>query len=380
MRIRIAIVAFVLGCGPAATDPPPTPTSPPEPTQPAATQPTPTPPSATPDPDAPPADPDSKPNEPTTTPDPAPAEPDPLTYAAADSTSVGTPTSGHLSGSIPLPLRAPGLMFLPHKSPGSRYGTVELVQGLVKAAAAVEGAAAGAPASIGDLSQHEGGALSGHASHRSGRDVDVLFYLVHEDGRPFVPAKFIPLDPEGRGTDYRDLADPDDDVPVRIDAERTWRFVSALLADTNADVQRILIVEHLRTMLLEEAARAKAPAALVRRFSEVTCQPRFPHDDHMHIRVFCSADDIGEGCRDTAPVFPWRTKELAKQGVKVVRAGKAPAAKTTQSPAKPKPKPKLKTIEQARAEAGPMHADVEQFLDRRKAWASKPHPGRRWCR
>jgi hypothetical protein len=46
----------------------------------------------------------------------------------------------------------------------------------------------------------------------------------------------------------------------------------------------------------------------------------------------------------------------------------------------PPKRAKLKSIAQARAEAGPMHEDVVAFLDRREGWAKRPHPGRRWCR
>lgn len=310
-------------------------------------------------------------------PAPDPTRPDPLAASPSRSTSIGSPTAGHLEGGLALPLRAPGLLFLPSKDPGSRYGTVELVQGLVRAAAAVEAADPGAPLTVGDLAREGGGDISGHASHRSGRDVDVLFYLEHEDGRPFLPSKFIPLDPQGHGTDYGDLSDPTDDVPVVLDVARTWSFVAALLDDEPAAVQKILIVEHLRARLLEHARRVSAPETIVRRFSEVTCQPRFPHDDHMHIRVFCSAEDTAAGCEDTRPIFPWRRKALAASGVTPVLAG----SNSKPEPAAPrKPKPKLKTLEQARAEAGPMHEDVVEFLDRREAWARKPHPGRRWCR
>ncbi|MEM9453665.1 MAG: penicillin-insensitive murein endopeptidase [Myxococcota bacterium] len=304
-----------------------------------------------------------------------PSTPDPLAAEPSSSTSRGSPTAGSLTGGLALPLRAPGLLFLPSKDPDSRYGTVELVQGLVRAAATVESADPGAPVTVGDLARPQGGEISGHASHRSGRDVDVLFYLQHEDGRPFVPSKFIPLDPQGHGTDYGDLADPADDVPVVLDIARTWQLVAALLGDEPMAIQKILIVEHLRTMLLEQARRVAAPEAIVRRFSEVTCQPRFPHDDHMHIRVFCSAQDIEAGCEDTRPIFPWRRKALAAEGVTPVLAGKKP-----KTPSKTPRTKKLKTIEQARAEAGPMHQDVIDFLDRRQTWARKPHPGRRWCR
>ena len=243
-------------------------------------------------------------------------------------------------------------------------------------------AAAGVPLTVSDLSREGGGEISRHASHRSGRDVDVLFYLRRESGEPFVPAKAIPLDPDGRGTDYGDLADPADDVPVELDAARTWSFVAALLADEPVAVQRIFVVEHLRRRLLAEARRVDAPAAVIQRFSEVTCQPGFPHDDHMHIRVFCSAEDIAAGCVDAPPIYPWRTAALASAGAVATTAGSGDDEAPRRKPAAEGParKPDIKTIAQARAEAGPMHEDVIAFLDRRQAWVKRPHPGRRWCR
>lgn len=310
------------------------------------------------------------------------AEPDPLTASASRSTSLGTCTEGRLEGGLPLPLVAAGLLFHPDKDPGSRFGTVELVGGLVRAAAAVERAQPGVPLTVSDLSREGGGEISRHASHRSGRDVDVLFYLRRVGGEPFVPAKAIPLDPEGRGTDYGDLADPADDVPVELDAARTWSLVAALLADEAVAVQRIFVVEHLRRRLLDEARRVDAPAEVIQRFSEVTCQPGFPHDDHMHIRVFCSAEDIAAGCVDAPPIYPWRAAALASAGAVATPAGSGDDEAPRRKPAArgSARKPDIKTIAQARAEAGPMHEDVIAFLDRRQAWVERPHPGRRWCR
>ena len=306
------------------------------------------------------------------------AEPDPLTIPASRSTSIGSVTAGRLEGGVPLPLAAAGVLFSPAKDPGSRFGTVELVGGLVRAASAVERASPGAVLTVSDLSREAGGEIPRHASHRSGRDVDVLFYLRRESGEPFVPSKMIPLDPEGRGTDYGDLADPADDVPVVLDAARTWSFVAALLADEAVAVQRIFVVEHLRSRLLDEARRVEAPAEVIDRFAEITCQPGFPHDDHMHVRVFCSAEDVAAGCADGAPIYPWRKQALAAAGVEPVVAGDD----EDEGPRKqgPRPKPDIKSIAQARAEAGPMHEDVVAFLDRRQAWVKRPHPGRRWCR
>jgi penicillin-insensitive murein DD-endopeptidase len=297
--------------------------------------------------------------------------PDPLALDGSHSTSLGGPNSGSLKGGVPLPLSGPGYRFSPNKNPESRYGTQELVAALVRAAAVVHEDMPGNTLTIGDLGRPEGGDIPGHASHRSGRDVDVYFYLLDAKGEPF-PAKAIPLDLEGKGTDYLDLADPKDDVPVRIDLPRTWRFVHALIADDRLQLQRIFVVEHLRSMLLAEARRQKAPKAIRERFADLTCQPRAPHDDHLHIRVFCTAEDIAGGCEDGPPLYPWQKALLAEAGVQSVRAGPVARAK--------KSKVARKSRDEARADAGVLHQDVRDFLDRREVWAKKPHPGRQWCK
>ena len=40
-----------------------------------------------------------------------------------------------------------------------------------------------------------------------------------------------------------------------------------------------------------------------------------PHDDHMHIRVFCTAEDVSAGCEDTHPIYPRHRARLADAGV-----------------------------------------------------------------
>ena len=308
---------------------------------------------------------------------PAPPEvpgggPDPLTLDPSYSTSIGGPNEGSLTGGVPLPLSGPGYRFTPRKKPERRHGTVELVAALVRAAVHVHTTSpTGDPPAIltfGDIGMPQGGEIAGHGSHRAGRDADVMFYLLHEDGTP-AEGKAIPLDPEGKGTDYKDLADPADDVAFAIDVPRTWAFVAALLADDTVQIQQIYIVEHLRTMLLEHGKRVKAEALILSRFADVTCQPRFPHDDHMHIRAFCTAQDIAGGCNDVAPIYPWQRALLESQGAAPVAPGKR---KT--------PKVKLTSVDEAREKAGPMDAAVSEFLDRRKAWAKSPHPGRKWCK
>lgn len=299
--------------------------------------------------------------------------PDPLALDGTASTSIGTPTTGHLTASVPLPLHGPGFEFNPRKDPARRHGTFELVRGVMLAAAEVHELHPGGTLTVGDLSMPNGGDIAGHASHRAGRDVDVMFYLQHEDGRSF-PAKAIPIEPDGTGVDYKDLTTAKDDVHVKIDVPRTWAFVAALVGDDRNRIARIYIVEHLRTLLLEEGKRVGASAALLELVGHVTCQPKFPHDDHMHIRFFCSPDDIGQGCRDTGPVYPWQTAFLKDHGTSMA------VAKT-----KRKPRPKLTSVEdaakRAREEAAaPFDPAVDAFLERRKAWAKKPRARRLYCR
>jgi penicillin-insensitive murein DD-endopeptidase len=302
----------------------------------------------------------------------SPPEPDVTTLGPEASTSVGSPGEGHLEGSVALPLRGPGWRFNPRKDPSRRHGTIELVRALVVAARRVHDTAPGGELVISDISLPEGGEIGGHASHRAGRDVDVFFYLVDEQGRPF-EGKAIPLEPDGTGHDYGDLTTAEDDVKVQMDVPRTWAFVEALVGQEDARINRIFVVEHLRTLLLEHAETIGAPAEIRTRFGHLTCQPEFPHDDHFHIRFYCSPDDIEAGCEDTKPLYPWHLAHLREAGVKVQLAGPRKTGR-----------PKLTSVDDAakhkRQELGALHADVEAFLARRKAWAKKPRPGRTYCR
>ncbi|MFW5876202.1 MAG: penicillin-insensitive murein endopeptidase [Myxococcota bacterium] len=302
---------------------------------------------------------------------PADAGPDPLELSGSTSTSIGSPAHGRLEGGVPLPLSGPGFRFNPRRDRQARFGTVETVSALMQAAARVHEELPGGELTVNDLSFEKGGPISQHGSHRSGRDADVLFYLLGPDGSP-IPSVGAPLDPEGRGVDFRDLADPDDDVPVRIDVPRTWRFLQALLENPDAHLQRIFVVEHLRSILLAHARKVDAPRGAVRRFAHLTCQPSYPHDDHFHFRFYCTAEDIGAGCEDSLPWYPWHRRHLREAGVTPVRARPRPRARA--------PKPDVTTHEEAREEAGPMHDDVVAWLERRKAWLRKPHPGRPYCR
>ncbi len=291
-----------------------------------------------------------------------------MDWSAFNSTSLRNPNDGTLRGGVALPLNAPGLRFNPRRDPTARFGTVEVVRALVRAGARVDQELGGLPVTINDLSREHGGPIPHHRSHQSGRDVDVLFYQLGPDGTP-VESVGAFFDPEGIGVDFGDLADPNDDILLRFDLTRTWVFLRALIEDQEAQLQQIFVAEHLRTLLLEYARSKGEPAPAVKRFAMMSCQPSYPHDDHFHFRFFCAPEDIEEGCRDSAPLYPWHRKQLERAGVQ-----SRPLATR-----RPSANAKIVTHEEARAAAGPMDPEVERWLDRRNQWAEQPHPGRRYC-
>lgn len=314
-------------------------------------------------------------------PTPAPAaeaaavpEPPPLPATPAvtpsQSTSVGGPNAGGLIGGIPLPLRGPGYRFDPRRPEQARYGNVELVQSLVRAAARVQTEVPGGELTVGDLSLPEGGPIAGHGSHQGGRDVDVLFFYTDPDGAPTASVETF-VDPRGRAMDFGDPEVHGDDRPLRFDAVRSWRFIAAMLDDPATRVQRIFLAEHVRSLLLREARRARADRAVVARFSDVTCEPSHPHDDHFHIRLFCSTEDLAAGCRDGRPMYPWRRRELRSEGQRPRFAGpeRMRAPLTT-----------LADSTEATLERDDLEPTLRRWLVRRETWRERPHPGRRWCR
>ena len=285
------------------------------------------------------------------------------------STSIGGPSSGSLRGGVPLPERTPGLLSNPRRPNATAfYATAELIDALVVAARTVDEEEAGGTLVVSDIGFEQGGPIDHHGSHQAGRDVDVLFYLQSPEGTP-IASVGAPIDPHGEGTDYRDLLDPSDDIPLRVDLSRTWRFIEAMLTPRDNEVQRMFVVEHLRTMLLQEAVTQRAPRAVIRRFEEVTCQPSYAHDDHLHIRFFCSAEDIALGCADGNPMYPWRNAQLAEAGVEAVMEQRPRRRRS-----------RVVTEEEVRANAPPMHESVRTFLDWRETWTTQPHPGRAYCR
>jgi penicillin-insensitive murein endopeptidase len=217
--------------------------------------------------------------------------------------TVGAPGHGVLSEGVELPMSGPGYRWL--RPEGHHYGVPRLVDAVEGAAAEVERQRpGGAPLMVGDLSKRLGGRISGHASHRTGRDVDLLFYIETPSGEPVANSGFYKF-----GSDGLAYIPPDHGGPryVRLDVAREWLLVKALMTSPLANVQWMFISSPLEALLTEYARARGESAELIWHAETVMLQPRdsLPHDDHLHLRTACTPEEALVGCEGGGPYWPW---------------------------------------------------------------------------
>ncbi len=237
-------------------------------------------------------------------------------HAGPESVSIGTHSRGALIGAIALPEQGDGyLIHSDWRKRGRNFAIEELVVGLTRSFAKVQQTAPGGAAYVGDLSLRRGGRTSLHRSHESGRDVDIFYYATGADDRPLVDLPtMLRFAADGRvagwapGGAGRRIREP---LPeARFDERRNWSLLAALLSQPDIEVQWIFMSKPLADLCLQEAERAGANPALLARAREILRQPSDsqPHDDHMHVRVFCPSHDRAFGCLDKGPRRWWKKR------------------------------------------------------------------------
>ena len=197
----------------------------------------------------------------------------------------------------------------------SNFGCDELVGALVRATRAVSRWSPGSIAAIGDMSRRGGGGSVEHRSHQSGRDVDIVYFAVGATGRPVSPSSMmIHFDRSGRASRWsppQGTQAPAAPVPdARFDVRRNWQLVRALLRDPDAEVQWIFMQRDLAARLIQEGLNSHDDPELVARAFQVLHQPSDsePHDDHMHVRLYCDPGDRALGCVDRGPIRWWKKR------------------------------------------------------------------------
>ncbi len=213
--------------------------------------------------------------------------------------SIGLPHRGVMTGAKELPRSAEGLTWL--RQDDRHFGLPRFVAAIERAAGGVARERPGGSLSVGDLSRRTGGQLSGHASHRTGRDVDLLFYLTELDGTPVASPGFVHVEEDGLAYD------PGKKRFYRFDVPRQWLLVKALVEDRKAYVQWIFIHRNAKALLVEWARARGEPTETIVRAMDMMLQPRpgGPHDDHVHVRTACLPEEIATGCEPSGPSWPW---------------------------------------------------------------------------
>lgn len=222
--------------------------------------------------------------------------------------SVGKPSGGYLVAGRRLPDSGEGFTTKEvWRARGVRYGTDELVDLLV----AVGRQLAQSPGEklvVADLSIRNGGeAKRWHRSHQSGRDVDLVYFMRDAEGRPMEADAMRVFDQNGVARDGSGIT---------IDIPRTWELVRSLITAREAIVQWVFMYQPIANKLLEHAIAKGEPEHLIVRAQLVMKQPgdSAPHDDHIHVRVYCTERDRAYGCVDIGPMEPMFERLASNEG------------------------------------------------------------------
>jgi penicillin-insensitive murein endopeptidase len=194
--------------------------------------------------------------------------------------SVGSPTEGHLLGGAHV-VATPYLRLSPAYDAGDPHWGLEALVGLIdRSARAVHKQFPDAMLTVGHLSKPGGGEIDRHASHESGRDADLQFYIKNAQGKPIYADHFVAFLGDGTAPTW---------PGAHFDDARNWALVSSIVGDGHAHVTHVFVATPIRARLLAYAEKTGASGAIRSRAAELMAQPHgsLPHDDHFHVRIAC---------------------------------------------------------------------------------------------
>jgi penicillin-insensitive murein endopeptidase len=229
--------------------------------------------------------------------------------AAGDGTSVsvGKPSHGYVVGASRLPDSGEGFRTQAvWRTRGNRYGTDEMLDLLTGVGRRMARQFSDVRLVVADLSSRRGGAArTWHRSHQSGRDVDLVYYMRGPDGKPFEADAMRVFDRSGRAKDGSGIS---------VDIARTWLLVKELVTAPEARVQWVFMYEPIAAKLIEHAVAIGEPEAVVARARKTLKQPgdSARHDDHLHVRVYCTERDRMFGCVDIGPMELYAEREAER--------------------------------------------------------------------
>lgn len=222
--------------------------------------------------------------------------------------SRGRPGAGWIERAQRLPDTGRGWRVLRDDARGGQHwGTGRLVSLVRQVARATSPSRDAVPLVVGDISGPRGGQIPRHASHRAGRNVDLLFFARDAlSNAPVLTPEFVRYD--------RDGSSVAGSLPLRFDTPRNWDLVESVVRADGVGVNRIFVAAWIERLLVENARARARPSWVIDRAELLMHQPgdSAAHDDHFHVRVACSPDERALGCGDWAPLWPWIDKDWEK--------------------------------------------------------------------
>lgn len=191
------------------------------------------------------------------------------------------------------------------------YGHQALVQLIENAAQAVARQHPESILGVGNIGRPHGGPIPYSVSHQVGHDADLAFYATDPNGNPTLLPDLLTFDDEGKSKKYNGY--------YRFDVARNWTLVEALIENKDATLQYLFISNGLRKLLLDYASTQEVDPEILRRAEILLRQPAkyIPHDDHLHLRIYCTPEDLEVGCEDFGAKHDWMppTDVHVKRGV-----------------------------------------------------------------
>lgn len=222
-------------------------------------------------------------------------------HRVSGSISVGTVINGFIVNPVELPLSGKAYRVMEQQAGrATNFGIRELVEMVKKTAQEVAKKYPGSIMNMANMAACGGGEIPWSVSHRSGRDVDIGFYMKNMQGRQVELSKMVVVEPDGTG-------ETGDGRRIVFDTAKNWAMIRAIISDPGVSVQWIFIAGYLKRRLLDFAREHKEPRKLIVKASQVMWQPygSSAHANHIHVRIYCPLDDILNGCRDIGSNRPW---------------------------------------------------------------------------
>lgn len=237
------------------------------------------------------------------------------------SLSIGTVYKGRLVRGRKMALSGPHHYILPrrHAKRGINWGTDELIALLREVARKVHEKFPGAKLGIGNISPRHGGWMRYSRSHRSGRNADLAFYALGRDSRYRKLVDLMRFNRKGLSRHG-----------FKFDISRNWALIRAMLNSKKAHVQHLYIYPPLAKSMLNHADAIGEPQWICHRAKYVLRPaPQWSrlHNDHFHLRIYCSVEDLKNGCIDQGEIWPWvqDAREKDKRTTSVLtKSGKNP--------------------------------------------------------